>query len=92
LALNPEIQSKLFQEVNQLLEKETPFNEIVDRMPYLNSCLKESLRLMPAGLRIERKAVENSFLENIYVPKNCLVNIPIYFVHRDPDNFENPND
>ncbi len=62
LALNPEIQSKLFQEVNQLLEKETPFNEIMDRMPYLNSCLKESLRLMPVGLTIERKTVENSFL------------------------------
>ncbi len=67
-------------------------NEIVDRMPYLNSCIKESLRLLPVGLRIERKAVQNSFLGNIYVPKNCLVNIPVYSVHRDPDNFENPND
>ncbi len=92
LVLYPEIQSKLFQEVNQSLEKETPLNEIVDRMPYLNGCLKESLRLMPVGLRIERKAIQNSFLGNIYVPKNCLVDIPIWFVHRDPDNFENPND
>ncbi len=91
LVLNPEIQSKLFQEVNQSLEKKTPFNEIVDRMPYLNSCLKESLRLRPVGLTIERKSVENSFLENLYVPKNCLVNISVYFVDRDPHNFENPN-
>ncbi len=46
---------------------------------------------MPVGLTIERKSVENSFLENLYVPKNCLVNIPVYFVDRDPHNFENPN-
>ncbi len=61
-------------------------------MKYLDACIKESLRLIPTGVRIERRATHDCKLGNVFVPKNRLVTIPLFSVHRDPQNFENPDD
>ena len=87
LALNPEIQNKLFKEIDSYSESK---NQTIDDLPYLDACFKESLRLWPGLTRLERVAVEDTYLDNIFIPKNTKVYIPVYSVHRDSDNFENP--
>jgi len=91
LALNPLIQEKLVEEVDQYLKSDEPIIDTINKMPYLNACLEETLRLYPPGTRIERKAVHNFHLENIFIPKDSFVTISTYSIHRDPNNFENPN-
>jgi cytochrome P450 family 3 subfamily A len=90
LALNPDKQLKLFREIDS--NKNLLSFENMDQMKYLDACIKESLRLIPTGVRIERRATNDCKLGNVFVPKNCLVTIPVFFVHRDPENFENPDD
>jgi cytochrome P450 len=91
LAVNPLIQEKLIEEVDQYMSSNEALFERVKSMTYLDACLKETLRLHPSGTRAERKAVENVVLDGIFFPKDCYVVIPIYAIHRDPKNFENPN-
>ncbi len=56
------------------------------------ACIHESQRLLPSSARIERKPVCDCKLGNIFVPKGTYIAIPLQAVHRDPDNFENPDD
>jgi cytochrome P450 family 3 subfamily A len=92
LALNPDKQSKLFREIDLNWNKNLLSFENADQIKYLDACIKESLRLIPTGVRIERRATNDCKLGNVFVPKNCLVTIPVFSVHRDPENFENPDD
>ncbi len=92
LALNPDKQSKLFREIDLNCNKNLLSFENVDQIKYLDVCIKESLRLIPTGVRIERRATNDCKLANVFVPKSCLVTIPLFSVHRDLENFENPDD
>jgi len=92
LATNPETQEKLIEEVDKYLaETDKPLFDIINKMPYLDACLKETLRLYPPATRIERKVVRHFHLDHIFIPKNSLIIIPVYAIHRDPNNFENPD-
>ncbi len=92
LAINPSKQEKLIEEIDRFIESDELLFEKVKRMTYLEACLKETLRLHPSGTRAERKAVDNVKLDQIFIPKDAYVVIPIYSIHRDPNNFENPDE
>jgi len=92
LASHPLIQQKLFEDINRFIDCEETIFDSIKNMSYLDAFLKEILRLFPTGTRIERKAVQNTKLDNILIPKDSYIIIPIYTIHRDPDHFENPNE
>lgn len=89
LAQNPSIQEKLIQEVDEYTKSNNSLYEIINQMTYLDLCLKETLRVFPSAVRIERKAVKNTKLGEILIPKDSYLTIPVYAVHRNPNNFEN---
>ena len=41
--------------------------------------------------RIERITTTDCFIDNIYLPKDTVIVIPIWALHLDPDNFEEPD-
>ncbi|KAG0429797.1 hypothetical protein HPB47_023283, partial [Ixodes persulcatus] len=51
-----------------------------------------SLRLYPPAVRLERSPVEDYVMTDtgIILPKNCVIIIPVYAMHYDPSNFEDP--
>jgi cytochrome P450 family 3 subfamily A len=53
----------------------------------------ESLRLYPPVVGVERVAGQDYILENtgIQIKKGQIIHFPIYSIHRDPDNFPEPN-
>lgn len=95
LALNQEIQNKVRDEINVILEKysgEITF-EAIKEMEYLDNCLYESLRKyppLPTGTRLCTKSykIPNS---DVVINEGSYVFLPIYAVHRDPEYFPNPD-
>ncbi|CAN7979810.1 unnamed protein product, partial [Ixodes pacificus] len=69
-----------------------PTLDVVSKLDYLNCVISESLRLYPPAVRLERSPVQDYVMTDtgIKLPKNCLIIIPIYAMHYDPSNFEDP--
>jgi len=92
ISKNFSAQEKLIEELDKELNGIEPDFENINKLVYLEACIKESLRIEPSAVRIERKSVCNCKLGDIFVPKDTYISIPIKAVHRDPDNFENPDE
>ncbi|CAL7940665.1 unnamed protein product [Xylocopa violacea] len=93
LAEHPEIQSRARAEVKSVIEKnEGKLNSsALQCLPYLERCIKESLRLYPSVYFISREMEEDIKLNDYLIPKKTMVNIHIYDIHRDPQYWPNPN-
>jgi len=111
LALNPECQEKLHQEIEEVIEKlsSEPGNEAKDpvelvtyenlsRFEYLNGVISETLRLYAPAQMTERTAAKHMVLETedgsvrINLKKGDVMHIPIYSMHRDPEQFPEPEE
>lgn len=107
LALYPEEQEKLYEEiitVTERLKHENPEQELTDlintetlsRFEYMNGVVCETLRLYAPATMTERTASNDIVLENldqsiqINVKKGDVIFLPIYSMHRDPEQFPDP--
>ncbi|XP_071040270.1 cytochrome P450 3A8 [Parasteatoda tepidariorum] len=94
LALNPDVQEKARREIHQCL-KETNGEltyDAIQNMKYLDNVISETLRHCPPASRLERKAETDYELGNtgITLKKGMMVTVPIYAMHKDPQNFPDP--
>lgn len=93
LALHPEIQQKVFDEVRALvgddLSKTVTMQEL-NNMNYLELVIKETLRLFPSVPFFGRRVSEESTFGDVTIPENTSVIIAPYFLGRDPKIFPNP--
>lgn len=65
------------------------------RAPYLNACISEALRLMPAGPNGMQRVVNTAggiLVNDIHVPKGTKVNVHPWTLHHDARWFEKPWD
>ncbi|KAG0427584.1 hypothetical protein HPB47_025372, partial [Ixodes persulcatus] len=94
LALHPDVQKKLRCEVDECFEQygPEPTLDVVSKLEYLNCVISESMRLYPPVNRLERSPVEDYVMTDtgIKLPKNHVIVIPVYAMHHDPSNFEDP--
>jgi len=91
LANSPETLSKLEKEVLKVAGERTPpeFGDMDAKMPYLNSVIKEVLRLHPpAGFT--RLTLEPVMLGGVAVPRDTDIMIFPYLLHLDPRYFDKP--
>ncbi|KAI9292341.1 cytochrome P450 [Neoconidiobolus thromboides FSU 785] len=101
LAQNPDIQEKARKEVMELMElkkynncKELdeiqfPNSEQVKGMKYLLAIIKETIRLYPAVPRLTTRINKKEFKVNgFHIPKDCSINLDLFYIHRDNDNFK----
>ncbi|GBM81409.1 Cytochrome P450 3A8, partial [Araneus ventricosus] len=94
LAVHPEIQDRMYEEVRQVLQKtegELTY-EAIQEMKYLDNVLSETLRLYPVIPRLERMTEADCKLGDtgIVVPKGMVIVIPTYALHQDPKLFPDP--
>lgn len=75
LALNPEKQDRLYQEIKETMgDENTLTKEHLAEMSYLKACVKESQRLVfPLMLGAIRYLEEDIVLAGYHIPKNTLV-------------------
>lgn len=87
LAMNPAVQEKAYQEVQQTIPtKDTYIDaEILRKLVYIEAVLKESMRLLPVGSLISRKNLQEIVLDGHKIPKNTPLLMKPYSLHRRSD-------
>ncbi|XP_011872735.1 PREDICTED: cytochrome P450 4C1-like, partial [Vollenhovia emeryi] len=92
LAEHKDIQNRVRNEVDTALQKngEKFTMKLLQELPYLERCIKESLRLYPSAHLISRNTGEDVELSSYLVPAGTFVLLDIYGVHRDPNFWPNP--
>ncbi|KAJ8728452.1 hypothetical protein PYW08_016837 [Mythimna loreyi] len=100
LALNPDIQERLAQEIKATDAKnggKFDFNSI-QNMPYMDMVVSESLRLWPPGFNLDRICTKDYNLgkpnekaeKDFIIRKGSPIMIPVFAIHRDPQYYANP--
>ncbi|XP_042902355.1 cytochrome P450 3A11-like isoform X2 [Parasteatoda tepidariorum] len=94
LALNSDVQERAYHEIKDAL-KETKGEltyESIHKIKIIDDIISETLRLYPPFPTIERIAAADYELGNtgIKIPKGMTIEIPVYSMNRDPENFSDP--
>ncbi|XP_018339157.1 PREDICTED: cytochrome P450 9e2-like [Trachymyrmex septentrionalis] len=99
IAANPEIQTKLQQEIDKVLEEsngEVSY-EAINRLEYLDAVISEALRLYPPVAALERICEKTFELppalpdeKPFIMKKGMLVWIPVLAIHHDEKYYDNP--
>lgn len=80
----PEIQERLFRELRAAYDThdEQTSYERLQQLPYLDSVLKESMRLFPVAPFIVRNAIADTPISNCIIPKGAIIMMSIFNVQR----------
>ncbi|XP_042196880.1 cytochrome P450 3A8-like [Callorhinchus milii] len=93
LATNPDVQTKLQQEVDETFpNKATPTYDAVMQMEYMEMVISETLRLIPPAPRLDRQCKKDIQINGVTIPKDTIVSIPAYVLHRDPEHWPEPEE
>jgi cytochrome P450 len=93
LALNPECQEKLYEEINSAIDSNGEISyEALATLPYLDSVISETLRLYPPIIKLEREPITDYKLGDtgITLFKGQIVEIPVYAIHHSEEYYPNP--
>ncbi|XP_027026676.2 cytochrome P450 3A40-like [Tachysurus fulvidraco] len=91
LSSNPETMKKLQKEIDETFPNKAEVDyDTVMNMDYLDATVNESLRLYPVALRLERVCKKTVEINDLTIPKDTVVLIPIYALHRDPEFWPDP--
>uniref|UniRef100_A0A087XRU9 unspecific monooxygenase n=1 Tax=Poecilia formosa TaxID=48698 RepID=A0A087XRU9_POEFO len=91
LATNPEIMRKLQEEIDSTFPNKAPVQyQPLMEMDYLDSVINESLRLFPIAARLERVAKASVEINGLVIPKDMVVLVPTWPLHRDPEIWPEP--
>ena len=93
LALNQDIQQRLYEEVIGAQDENGNIDyDTVTRLPYIDACLSEGLRLHTPVIRIPREATQEYTLKkyNLTIPKGQVIEVPVYAIHHSEEFWPNP--
>lgn len=90
LAKNRDIQEKAFQEVTCTDLDNNPIFKSLSELTYVQQCIEEGMRLYPPAYYIDRMSIGEDQLGNHKIPKNTMLLLAIYELHRDPNCWDNP--
>lgn len=85
LALHPEWQSRIREEMDQICPDGVLDAESVSKMKMVTMVIQEVLRLYPPAAFVSREALEDTQIGHIVVPKGVCLWTLIPMLHRDPD-------
>ncbi len=92
LSQHPEARTKLWQEVDSVLEGRAPTLADLSKLPYTDQIIKESLRLYPPAPGMNREPVEDVTIGGYTVPKGVQLSLSIYAMQRSDRYFDHPED
>lgn len=91
LAQNPDVELKLHREIDDELQGRPPTVADLEKLPYTEQVVSEALRLYPPVYGIARRATEDVLIGPWQVTKGSEVMIWVYWTHRDPRFYPDPN-
>uniref|UniRef100_A0A8C6NQC7 unspecific monooxygenase n=1 Tax=Nothobranchius furzeri TaxID=105023 RepID=A0A8C6NQC7_NOTFU len=91
LATNPEVMKKLQEEIDATFPNKAPIEyQALMEMEYLDCVINESLRIYPIAPRLERVAKASVEINGLLIPKDMVVLVPTWPIHRDPELWPEP--
>lgn len=89
----PEVQEKVRQELLSVLEQDEEITySTVQKLPYLNCVVSETMRLYPPIFAfVTREAVVDKQYGKLKIPAGTAVMAAIEYIHRDPENWKDPH-
>ncbi len=90
LALNPEWQEKIYQEISGL--KDLDLMSFVTKAKLTQQVIEESMRLYPPAYFIDRVNLEADDFEGLHFEPGSNLLFSLHEVHRHPDLWEDPDD
>lgn len=90
LAQHPEIEAKLHDEMDTILEGRVPMLADLKRLPYVEMVIKELMRLYPPAFTFSRAAAVDTEIGGYHVPKGAVITVVSYYTHRHADWWEQP--
>ena len=91
LSQSPEVERRLHEEIDRVLEGRLPGVADVDRLSYTNRVVTESMRLYPPAWLVGRRAVNEYSIGPYYVPPRSIIIMSQWIVHRDPRHYAEPD-
>jgi cytochrome P450 len=92
LSRHPESRIKLAAELDRLPWPAIPTMDILSKYPYTRKVIDEALRLYPPLWLMTRKAVNDDYLGEFFVPAGTEIYISPYVIQRNPRLWEEPDD
>ncbi|KAI4499225.1 hypothetical protein M0802_005808 [Mischocyttarus mexicanus] len=91
-AKHMDVQENIRDEVKMIMQQDNNLTmSSIQKLSYLERCLKESLRLYPSVHLISRRIFHDMQLKNHLIPSGTICDVNIYSVHRNPEYWPNPN-
>lgn len=90
LALHPEIERKLHEEIDRALDGSPPTFDALPLLPYTKTVIEESMRLYPPVWATVRQSKRSDVIGGYDIPAGAVIEICQYVTHRHPDFWENP--
>lgn len=90
LAQHPQVMRKLAAELEETLSGQPPLPEDLERLPYLDLILKESMRVLPASAYSQRIAAEPVELGPFHLSRGAVVIFSQFITHHLPELFAQP--
>jgi len=90
LSQSPEVERRLHEEIDRVLEGRLPTVADVDRLPYTTRVITESMRLYPPAWLIGRRAINEYTIGPYYVPPRSIIVMSQWIVHRDSRHYADP--
>lgn len=90
LRQNPDVERKLHEEVDSVLNGRRPTLEDLRRLPYTEMIVKETLREKPAAYFQTRYAYADAELAGVHIPKGSNIMLSSYATHHREDLWDEP--
>ncbi len=90
LARHPEIQEKLYQEVRDVDWETGDLIAELPKLQYTKQCIEEALRLFPPVYVIDRVTVQEDKAGKLLFPRDTLILLSIFELHRSREHWEEP--
>jgi cytochrome P450 len=92
LARHPAMEARLSAELESLGKGDLPPTDSFPDFPYARQVIDEALRLYPSLWLMTRKAIEDDYLGDYFVPAGTEIYISPYLIQRHPGLWQEPGD
>ncbi|XP_041963234.1 cytochrome P450 11B, mitochondrial [Alosa sapidissima] len=91
LARNPELQERVRDQVRSSWKHAAgDIHKALQGAPLLKGTMRETLRLYPVGITVQRHPIRDIVLQNFHIPAETLVQVCLYPLGRSSDVFSDP--
>jgi cytochrome P450 len=90
LSEHPEVERRLHQEVDEVLQGRPPSFDDLARLPYAKAVFDEALRLYPPVWTVSRTAIGDDRLGDCPIPEGTTVMLSAYAIQRNPRYWPDP--